>query len=305
MKNETDPKELPGADPHTGNREIDPVTGYETTGHEWSGIKELNTAFPKIVIWALIITHVYAVVAWILLPAWPYGNDYTKGLLGLDQGVQAVENYNQMVSTRNGWLDQFDNDEVLLEGVDKEVWKKAQSAADRLYADNCAACHGEVAQGNLGYPVLNDAFWLWGSDPKEIARTIKFGINSTHEETRYAEMPAFDWLEKSDRSELTQFVVNLRHQDAELSDKGQLLFEENCAACHGDNGLGGLENGAPSLTDSSVIFGQDQRSVAYTIRHGRQGVMPAWVGRLTTAEINLLSLYLSKLGTIENVESAK
>lgn len=65
MSSPTDPRQLPGADPHTGNRKVDPVTGHDTTGHDWGGITELNTAFPKIVIWALVLTFLYSVVAWI------------------------------------------------------------------------------------------------------------------------------------------------------------------------------------------------------------------------------------------------
>ena len=69
MTETTDPTKLPGADPHTGNRKVDPVTGYDTTGHDWGGITELNTAFPKLVIWAMILTFLYSIIAWILLPA--------------------------------------------------------------------------------------------------------------------------------------------------------------------------------------------------------------------------------------------
>src|SRR5690606_33317284 len=91
--------------PHT--REVDPVTGHDTTGHDWNGIKELNTPFPRIVIWALVLTFLYSVVAWILLPAWPTGRDYTRGLLGLDQGGEAVAGYRALSTGRQGWLDRF------------------------------------------------------------------------------------------------------------------------------------------------------------------------------------------------------
>ncbi|MBT0778861.1 hypothetical protein KF941_05330 [Paracoccus sp. pheM1] len=70
----------------SGKQEIDPVTGHETTGHDWNGIKELNTPFPRIVIWAPALSFAYSIVAWVLLPARPLGRDYTRGLLGIDQG---------------------------------------------------------------------------------------------------------------------------------------------------------------------------------------------------------------------------
>ena len=64
--------------------ERDPYTGHGTTGHEWNGIKELNTAVPW-PIWAFLIGSVaFAILWWILMPAWPLGTTYTKGLLGDD-----------------------------------------------------------------------------------------------------------------------------------------------------------------------------------------------------------------------------
>ena len=65
--------------------ERDPHTGYMTTGHEWNGIKELNTPVPRPVYFFLIVTALFAVVYWVLMPAWPLGVTYTKGLLGIDQ----------------------------------------------------------------------------------------------------------------------------------------------------------------------------------------------------------------------------
>ena len=65
--------------------ERDPLTGYMTTGHEWNGIKELNTPVPRAVCFFLIVTLLFALVYWVLMPAWPLGWTYTKGLLGIDQ----------------------------------------------------------------------------------------------------------------------------------------------------------------------------------------------------------------------------
>ena len=70
--------------------ERDPHTGYMTTGHEWNGIKELNTPVPRAVYFFLIVTALFAVVYWVLMPAWPLGLTYTKGLLGIDQRTIVV-----------------------------------------------------------------------------------------------------------------------------------------------------------------------------------------------------------------------
>ena len=71
--------------------ERDPHTGYMTTGHEWNGIKELNTPVPRVVYFFLIVTALFSVIYWVLMPAWPLGLTYTKGLLGIDQRTTVTE----------------------------------------------------------------------------------------------------------------------------------------------------------------------------------------------------------------------
>ncbi|MFV0332606.1 MAG: cytochrome-c oxidase, cbb3-type subunit III [Tropicimonas sp.] len=279
-----------------GTREIDPVTGRDITSHDWNGIRELNTPLPKLVIWALIVTFAYSVLAWILLPAWPVGRDYTRGLLGLDQGDVAVAGYRDLASGRQGWLERFAADDFASLQSDTALMAVAGPAAQRLFEDNCAACHGLAGQGGPGFPALSDASWLWSGDPAEIALTIRHGINSEDPDTRIAEMPPFDWMERAERDALAAYVAALPTGAAAADDPAVGLFADNCASCHGDDGEGGLEVGAPSLADTSVVYGQDPQTVMATLRHGRIGEMPAWSGRLSAAEINLLALHVAGLG---------
>ncbi|MCB1386842.1 MAG: cytochrome-c oxidase, cbb3-type subunit III [Nitratireductor sp.] len=281
------------SDPHT--REVDPVTGHDTTGHDWNGIKELNTPFPRLVIWALVLTFAYSVIAWVLLPAWPLGRDYTRGLWGLDQGAEAVTGYRELATERQDWLTRLTNPDLAALGSDAALMAVAMPAARRLFEDNCAACHGATGQGGPGFPVLSDETWLWSGDPEEIATTIRHGINADDPDTRLGEMPAFDWMERSDRTVLARFVAGLRDGTADAQSPAAQLFADNCVACHGEGGQGGLGVGAPSLTDRAVIYGQDPATVMETLRQGRHGVMPAWAGRLSEAEINLLALYVARL----------
>ena len=297
MSDTTDPRKLPSADPHTGNRRVDPITGYDTTGHDWGGITELNTAFPKIVIWALALTFLYSLVAWILLPAWPLGRDYTRGILGLDQGEQAIEGLRELTDDRLPWLSRFSDGDLRALQSDAVLIRQAMPAAERLFEDNCSACHGATGRGGPGFPVLADGYWLWGDDPGGIAETIRFGINSDHVDARIAEMPSFDWMARADRLALADYVARLPGAGPVHSSlPGAALFTENCAACHGDGGRGDLEAGAPSLTDDAVIYGQDRSTVMETLSRGRRGVMPAWIDRLSAAEINLLAIYVYRLG---------
>ncbi|MFV0491912.1 MAG: cytochrome-c oxidase, cbb3-type subunit III [Pseudorhodobacter sp.] len=284
---------------HTGEVILDPVTGYETTGHDWAGIKELNTPFPKIVIWALVLTFIYSVIAWVLLPAWPVGRDYTRGLLGLDQGEEAVQGYRELVALREDWMPRFATEDFATLEADSPLMEKAMPAALRLYEDNCMACHGTQGQGGPGFPVLADGYWLWSGDPEEIAQTIRYGINSGHDETRFAEMPPFDWMEAPDREAMAEYVVALQAGQADPESAAAELFVENCVSCHAEGGIGQMENGAPALTDVAEIYGQSPEMVLDTLRHGRAGVMPAWTGRLSEAEIRLLTIYVARLNMAE------
>lgn len=283
-------------DRESGHREIDPITGYDTTGHDWNGIRELNTPFPRVALWALLLSFVYSVIAWVLLPAWPLGQDYTRGLLGLDQGDMAVERYQAISAERSDWMARFDEADFAALKADDTLMAPAMASADRLFQDNCAACHGSDGGGGPGFPVLHDDLWLWGGDPETIAETLHVGINTGGDDARFAQMPSFDWMERGERSALADYVTALPGGHADADSPGAALFADNCSACHAEGGTGGMQNGAPALTDDAVIYGQDRASVLDTLRHGRQGVMPAWSGRLSDAEINLLALYVSTLG---------
>ncbi|MFN7093371.1 MAG: cbb3-type cytochrome c oxidase N-terminal domain-containing protein, partial [Allorhizobium sp.] len=71
--------------------EVDPISGRKTTGHEWNGIKELDTPVPRGVLIFLVVTHLFALLWWILMPTWPLGTTYTKGVLGTDQWQRVEE----------------------------------------------------------------------------------------------------------------------------------------------------------------------------------------------------------------------
>ena len=276
--------------------EIDPVTGYATTGHEWNGIRELNTPLPRIVVWTLLLTFLYSVVAWVLLPAWPYGRDYTRGILGLDQLERAEAARAPLVAERADWLNAFARDDFAQAARDPALRARAWPAAARLFEDNCAHCHGREARGGPGFPSLRDGDWLWGGAPEEIALTLRVGINAQHPETHFAAMPAFGRdgiLDGAEIAAVTDHVLALAEGRADLDSVGAQVFTDSCAACHGDDGRAGFLNGAPALTDGNWIYGGDRDAVMASIRNGREGVMPAWEGRLTRAEIYLLAAWIA------------
>ncbi len=284
--------------------ERDPYTGLMTTGHEWNGIKELMTPIPGPVKFFLALTILSAVLLWILYPTWPYGPGYTKGVLGVDQRTLVENNLTKSAALRSVWEDRFTSAEMSALEADDDAMTFVRSHGARLFEDNCSACHGLDAAGGPGFPSLTDDQWLWGGDAETILETLRVGINAPHDETRYAEMLAFGdqgMLNSEERRTLTDYVISLSRPDEltkeqkELLPAGAELFDANCSSCHGEDGGGSHDVGAPNLTDDFWIYGGDAASIAATLRHGRIGVMPYWEDRLSEADLRLLSLYVRDL----------
>ncbi|WP_324751715.1 cytochrome-c oxidase, cbb3-type subunit III [Roseovarius sp. Pro17] len=281
-------------------KERDPLTGHQTTGHEWNGITELNTRVPRVIWFFIIVTHVWALVVWILLPTWPLLTTYTKGILGLDQRQEVEEKVVAANMARADWADSIATMPVSEILDDPELLARANGTAHQIFGDNCAGCHGADAAGGPGFPSLIDDAWLWGGDPDAIMETLRVGINAPHSETRYGQMLAFGRdgiLERADVRAVVGYVKSLSGGDAsaEQISAGAEIFAENCASCHGEDGAGMIELGAPNLTDDSWIYGGDDKSIYDSIWNGRQGWMPSWEGRLSETERKILTVYLTDL----------
>ncbi len=288
--------------------EHDPVSGRSTTGHEWNGIKELDTPIPRGVLIFLILTHVFAVLWWMLMPTWPLGTTYTKGLLEVDQRRTVEAQLVDAATRRENWTDRIEASSFDEIQADDQLMAIVRSTGHRLFGDNCAACHGIDGRGGPGFPNLTAGSWLWGGDVDTVAETIRVGINSEHPESRFGEMPAFGRdgiLDRDQVREVAAYVHSLSvpgSAGAESTDaiaSGEEIFLANCAACHGEAARGSEDMGAPDLTDASWIFGGDLRTITATIHGGRQGHMPTWEGRLTDTEIRILALYVHSLGTAQ------
>ena len=137
--------------------ERDPYTGHMTTGHEWNGITELNTPVPKVVWFFLIATVIFSVVYWVLMPAWPVGVTYTKGLLGIDQRTSVAEALRQAGADRAMWAEKIDAMGFKDIQADDTLMHIVRETGRTLFGDNCSVCHGAQAQGGRGYPNLTDA----------------------------------------------------------------------------------------------------------------------------------------------------
>lgn len=285
-------------------RERDPLTGHKTTGHEWDGITELNTRVPRSIWFFIIVTHVWAVIIWILLPSWPLLNTYTKGILGLDQQEEVQAKVMAAVEDRADWTDRIleqPSEEIL---NNPELMARVNGTAKSVFGDNCAGCHGQDAAGGPGFPSLIDDAWLWGGDTETIMETLRVGINSTHPDTRFAQMMAFGAdgiLERADVRNVVGYVQSLSGTSVsdEVMETGGEIFADNCASCHGEDGTGVMDLGAPDLTDDFWIYGGDAESIYRTVWSGREGWMPSWEGRLGEIERKILTVYIQGLGQQE------
>lgn len=282
--------------------ERDPHTGLYTTGHEWDGIKELNTPIPRIVKLCYAITFSVAVLLWVLYPAWPLVTDYTKGVLKTSQQQVLQGQLDAGVEQRARWSDRIAGADLASLAADPEIGAIVARAGKTLFDDNCAVCHGSAARGGPGFPNLTDGTWLWGGSPEEIHETLRVGINSTHDETRASQMLAFGQDQVLVRAEIRQVIAYVRGlsgleaPDPASAEAGAALFVEHCASCHGEAAKGDKTQGAPDLTDDSWIYGGDRETVYTTVFHGRQGHMPHWGERLGPVQLKLLALYVHGLG---------
>jgi len=286
----------------TEHNDIDKVTGTATTGHEWDGIKELNTPLPRWWVITFYATIIWAVGYWIVYPAWPMLWGHTTGILHYSSRADvAVELANlekirgqKMVTLGAAALADIEKDPALL--------ALARARGKAAFGDNCAPCHGSGGAGAKGYPNLNDDDWLWGGTPDQIMQTIQFGVRSGHPKTHEGAMLAFGKegvLKKDQIVTVASYVRSLsglptsKGYDAKA---GAKIFAENCAACHGDAGKGNQELGAPNLADKIWLYGSDEATLIETITNGRSGVMPAWVGRLDPSTVKALAVYVHSLG---------
>jgi cytochrome c oxidase cbb3-type subunit 3 len=285
--------------------ERDPVTGRETTGHEWNGIKELDTPVPRGVLLFLIVTHIWAIGWWFLMPSWPLGTSFTKGVLGVDQRQTVNARVAEGQRERANWSRRLETEPYDAILADRGLMRAVRSAGRQLFGDNCAACHGRDGRGRANFPDLTDDDWLWGGEPAQIEQTMRVGVNTAHPESRQGQMPAFgrdQMLGAAEVKAVAAYVYSLTNPDF-VSDRdstrlqaGKEVFASTCVPCHGENAKGNRDIGAPNLTDSYWLYGGDLATIIDTIHGGRAGHMPTWDERLSKAEIRTLALYVHDLG---------
>ncbi|MBS3648070.1 cytochrome-c oxidase, cbb3-type subunit III [Pseudaminobacter sp. 19-2017] len=281
-------------------KQIDEVSGVSTTGHEWDGIKELDNPMPRWWLWTFYATVVWALAYAIAFPAWPLINSATTGLLGYSSRADVKNELAAVEAAKADYVAEIAAKSVEEILADENLRTFATAAGSATFKVNCVQCHGSGAEGGPGYPNLNDDEWLWGGDIESIRQSIAHGIRYSEDaDTRVSEMPAFrDVLQPGEIQQVAAFAASLSgmNADAEMAAAGKPLFEQNCAACHGESGNGNREMGAPDLTDAIWLYGSSQAEIAAQIRSPKHGVMPAWGGRLGDVAVKELSVFVHSLG---------
>jgi cytochrome c oxidase cbb3-type subunit 3 len=284
------------------DKRIDQPTGTETMGHEWDGIEELNTPLPRWWLWTFYASIAWAAVYVVLFPAWPMVHSATAGVLGWTSTGQLEAEMKQQRAARAPLMRAIAETPIEQLANQPQLMQAAIEGGRAAFKVSCTQCHGSGAAGSKGYPNLNDDDWLWGGDIATIQYTITNGVRQPdHDATRMSQMPAFgkDGILQGDQiADLVAHVRTISHQqkpDA-ASRRGAVLFEQNCAACHGPDGKGNRTVGAPNLTDAIWLYGGDAETLTQTITNARYGVMPRWGNRLDPVTIKMLAAYVHSLG---------
>lgn len=280
------------------HKEIDATSGVETTGHEWDGLKELNNPLPRWWLWIFYGTVVWGLAYTVAFPAWPMLSQATQGVLGYDSRKAVAVQIDQADTAKQVYRDQMAALAFAEIQADQDLMRFSQLSGAATFRTYCSQCHGAGGAGFPGYANLTDDAWLWGGTIEDIHLTIRHGIRAEDDDdSRFGDMPAFgrdELLEPEAIAQVVEYVLKISGQehDADLAEAGTEIFEIECTACHGDDALGLIELGAPNLTDPIWLYGGTREILMETLMEGRAGMMPAWAGRLSDAQIREVALYV-------------
>ena len=252
------------------------------TGHAYDGIEEYDNPLPAWWFYMFVITIVFAIGYLIAFP----GMGTFKGMLNWSSAGQLQNDAAKADAQYGPLFSKYAGMPIVDVAKDPQALKMGQ----RLFATNCAQCHGADARGSFGFPNLTDNDWLYGGEPEQIEQTITHGRNGA--------MPAWESaLGNQGVLEVANFVVTLsgRQADEKLAQAGKDKFAMYCVGCHGADGKGNIAMGAPNLTDDVWLYGGSPLMIQQTVRGGRNNMMPAWTDRLGAERVHLLAAYVYSL----------
>jgi cytochrome c oxidase cbb3-type subunit 3 len=254
-----------------------------TTGHVWDeDLRELNNPLPRWWMWLFVITIVFGGIYLAFYP----GLGSNPGRLNWS----SVGQHQEEVAKANAAV------APLFAGFAKQSAEQlarnpqAMAIGERLFANNCATCHGADARGSKGFPNLTDKDWLWGGTPERIEETITKG--------RIGNMPAIAAAvgTPDDVRNVANYVLSLSNSphDSIAASQGRAKFAV-CAACHGADGKGNQQLGTPNLTDNVWLHGWGEDAIVAMVTKGKTNQMPAHESRFTKEQIHVLASYVWSL----------
>lgn len=253
----------------------------KTTGHVWDhDLRELNNPLPRWWLVLFILTLVFAIGYLTLYP----GLGDKKGTLNWSSKGQFEAEIAKAKLDQDKIFARFKNASV--EDLARDP--QASAIGQRLFLNNCAACHGSDAKGAKGFPNLTDNDWLHGGSPDKIVETITKGRNG--------QMPVMAQAVggSEDIRQVANYVLSLSGSghNTILASLGRDKFKAACAACHGPEGKGNQAIGAPNLSDRVWLHGWGEQAIVNMVNHGKVNVMPAQEARLSADQIRLVASYV-------------
>lgn len=263
-------------------------TTDQTVGHVYDGIEEYDNPLPRWWFMLFVGTIIFAVGYLVLYP----GMGNWKGILpGYDGGWTSAKQYDREITKADEKYGPIFAKYAALPIEEIAKDEAALKMGGRLFASHCAVCHGSDAKGSHGFPNLTDNDWIWGGEPETIKASILNG--------RQAVMPGWEAALGNDGiKNVTGYVRSLsglKNPEGLDLEAGQKSFDTMCVACHGPEGKGNPMLGAPNLTDNTWLYGSSFAQIQQTLRHGRNGQMPAQEDFLGNDKVHLLAAYVYSL----------
>ena len=257
---------------------------HKTTGHTWDGdLRELNNPLPRWWLYLFIITLVFAVAYLALYPGLAVTggklNWTSKGQLEAENAKAKAEQDKIFAKFKSASIEDLARD------------PQAHAIGQRLFLNNCAACHGSDAKGAKSFPNLTDGDWIHGGSPEKIVETITGGRNGQMPPLAAAVGTA------EEARQVANYVLSLSgagHNSIQ-AELGKAKFKAVCAACHGADGKGNQAIGAPNLSDKIWLHGWGEQFIVEMINKGKVNVMPAQNARLSEDQIRLVASYVWSL----------
>lgn len=266
----------------------------KTTGHTWDGdLRELNNPLPRWWLFLFIITLVFAVAYLALYPGLAVTggklNWTSKGQLEAENAKAKAEQDKIFAKFKVASVEDLARD------------PQAQAIGQRLFLNNCAACHGSDAKGAKSFPNLTDGDWIHGGSPAKIIETVTQG--------RYGQMPPMAAAVGTPEEvrQVANYVLSLSGSghNSIMAELGKAKFKQVCAACHGADGKGNQAVGAPNLADKIWLHGWGEQAIVEIVNKGKVNVMPPQNVRLSDDQIRLVASYVWGLSNPAQTAQAK